>query len=65
MQFIVDCIDPNLSSGPDIKCSQLPDIGWTKQPGKFHVKLIVDQEIKETVVAPRSNAPLWNETFDL
>jgi hypothetical protein len=49
----------------DIECNQLPQIGWPKRPGKFYVRLTVDQEIRETLVSPRVIEHIWTEAFHL
>ena len=49
----------------DIKCKNLPTVGPIKKLGHYYVKLFVDKDIKETVVAARGNTALWNENFQL
>jgi hypothetical protein len=52
-------------SRTDITVSELPDIGWPKRPGKYYVKLILDEDAKKTVVSSRGNAVSWRESFCL
>ncbi|KAF8510431.1 hypothetical protein JB92DRAFT_439283 [Gautieria morchelliformis] len=46
-----------------LKCNQHPSIRiFGKRPGKYYVKLFVDEDVK-TAVAARGNAASWDESF--
>jgi hypothetical protein len=38
---------------------------WRKRPGKYYLKLIVDEDVKKTAVAERGNTPSWTEPIYL
>ena len=53
------------SSLTDIKAIGLPKTGYLKRARKFYVKLIINGDVKETKIALRGSAPVWEDTFEL
>lgn len=62
--YVDSLIDTNpLIAG--VKAFNLPKTGHPKKTREFYTKLTLDGQVKKTKFAPKGNAPLWEDTFEL